>query len=76
MSLMQLSVVLVDLVLLEYSEVFMGRKEPNYNKLCVYDTETTGISPNYIISLAYREVENNKIVDKGMIICNPDYPIS
>ena len=54
----------------------MGRKEPNYNKLCVYDTETTGISPNYIISLAYIAVENNKIVDKGMIICNPDYPIS
>ena len=45
---------------------------PNYNKLVFFDTETTSISPNYIVTLAYIAVENNKIVKRGMITCNPD----
>lgn len=49
---------------------------PNYNKLVFFDTETTSISPNYIVTLAYIAVENNKVVKRGMITCNPDYPIS
>lgn len=35
-----------------------------------------GLSPNFIVSLAYRAYENGKLVRKGEIICNPDYPIS
>lgn len=50
--------------------------QPNYNKLVFFDTETVDINPNYIISLAYIAYENGKRVDKGMIICNPNYPIS
>lgn len=50
--------------------------EPNYNKLCFFDTETVGLSPNYIISLAYIAYENGKKVADDMIVCNPDYPIS
>ncbi len=50
--------------------------EPNYNKLCFFDTETVGLKPNYIVSLAYIAYENGKKIAKDMIICNPDYPIS
>ena len=50
--------------------------EPNYNKLCFFDTETVGLNPNYIVSLAYIAYENGEKIADGMIICNPDYPIS
>lgn len=48
----------------------------DYNKLVFFDTETTSISPPYIISLAYIAFQNGKKVSKGQIICNPDYPIN
>ena len=50
--------------------------EPNYNKLCFFDTETVGLKPNYIVSLAYIVYEDGKKIADDMIICNPDYPIS
>ena len=49
---------------------------PNYNKLLFYDTETVGIKPPYIISLGYILCENNKIVKRDIIKCNPKYHIS
>lgn len=49
---------------------------PNYNKLCFFDTETVGLRPNYIISMAFIVFENGKKIADDMIICNPDYPIS
>lgn len=49
---------------------------PNYNKLCFFDTETVGLRPNYIISMAFIVFENGKKIADDMIVCNPDYPIS
>lgn len=49
--------------------------EPNWNKLVFFDTETTSINPNYIISIAYIAFENGKRTGYGEIICNPCYPI-
>ena len=50
--------------------------EKDYSRLLFYDTETVGLRPNYIISIAYMLYENGKKVDTGYIVCNPDYPIS
>lgn len=50
--------------------------DKDYSKVLFYDTETVGINPNYIISIAYMLYENGKKVDTGYVICNPDYPIS
>jgi len=46
------------------------------DRLLFFDTETVGINPNYIISLAYRYYERGKKPVYGMIECNPDYEIS
>lgn len=54
----------------------MQEPKLNYNKLVFFDTETVSINPNYIISLAYIAFEGGKRVDKDLILCNPDYPIS
>ena len=51
-------------------------KAPNFNRLCFFDTETVGLRPNYIISMAYIFFENGKKVKEDCIIANPDYPIS
>ena len=51
-------------------------KPPNYNRILAFDTETVGLKPNYIISLAYIFFENGKKVAQDCIIMNPDYPIS
>ncbi len=49
---------------------------PNFKKILFYDTETVGMKPPYIISLGYILCENNKIVKRDMIKCNPKYHIS
>lgn len=51
-------------------------EQPNYNKIVVFDTETTGMSPPYLVSLAFRCYENSKLIKKDYIIVNPKYPIS
>ena len=47
-----------------------------YDKVVFFDTETVGLNPNYIISLAYRFYERDKDVKIGEIRCNPCYPIN
>ena len=51
-------------------------EEKDYSKVLFYDTETVGINPNYIVSIAYMLYKNGKKIDTGYVICNPDYPIS
>lgn len=46
------------------------------NKVCLFDTETVGVRPNYIISLSFRYYEKGKSPIEGEILCNPDYYIS
>ena len=43
------------------------------NKIIMFDTETVGLKPNYIISLGYRYFERGKKPIFGEIRCNPDY---
>lgn len=47
-----------------------------YDRIVFFDTETVGINPNYIISLAYRYYERGKKPVIGEIRCNPDYEIN
>ena len=47
-----------------------------YNKGVFFDTETTDIKNNYIISLSYRVYERDKDPIIGEILCNPCYPIN
>lgn len=51
-------------------------EEKDFSRLVFYDTETVGLNPNYIISIAYMFFENGKKVKTGYVVCNPDYPIS
>lgn len=53
----------------------MSEQQPNYNKIVFFDTETVGLRPNYIVSIAYIAYINGKREKAGYLICNPDYPI-
>ena len=49
---------------------------PNYDKLLIFDCETTSIKPNYIVTIAWECYENGKRTGQGYNFCNPMYPIS
>ena len=51
-------------------------KTPDFNNILIWDTETTSIKPNYIVTIAFQYFENGKLIKKGYEYCNPDYPIS
>lgn len=51
-------------------------KEPNFDKIIVWDTETTSLRPNYIVTIAFECFENGKLIKRGYEYCNPKYPIS
>ena len=49
--------------------------QPDLGNLVFFDTETVGLRPNYIVSIAYIVYRDGKQVKGGYLICNPDYPI-
>lgn len=57
-------------------EEALRAKLKTYNKGVFFDTETTDINKNYIITLSYRVYERGKEPIVGEIRCNPHYPIN